>query len=73
MDRRRERGLPGRLAVLMFLAVTFGMQHAVAQSLPLQRIRLPAGFTIELVARVPGAREMAFDHAERPLRLEHRR
>jgi glucose/arabinose dehydrogenase len=60
MDRRRERGLPGRLAVLMFLAVTFGMQHAVAQSLPLQRIRLPAGFTIELVARVPGAREMAF-------------
>jgi len=28
--------------------------------LPLEQIKLPAGFTIELVARVPGAREMTF-------------
>ena len=33
---------------------------ARAQSLPLDRIHLPPGFTIELLARVPGAREMTF-------------
>ncbi|MGE5171148.1 MAG: PQQ-dependent sugar dehydrogenase [Rudaea sp.] len=50
----------GHLLALALLAVTFGAQHTAAQALPLERIRLPAGFTIELVARVPGAREMAF-------------
>ena len=30
-----------------------------ADDLPLDRIKLPSGFAIELVARVPGAREMA--------------
>jgi glucose/arabinose dehydrogenase len=33
---------------------------AVSQALPLDRIKLPPGFTIELVAHVPGAREMTF-------------
>ena len=33
---------------------------AAAQPLPLDRIRLPAGFTIEVLARVPSAREMTF-------------
>jgi glucose/arabinose dehydrogenase len=33
---------------------------APAQPLPLERIRLPQGFDIELVARVPGARELTF-------------
>jgi glucose/arabinose dehydrogenase len=35
-------------------------QSLAAQPLPLDRIRLPSGFTIELVARVPGARQIAF-------------
>ena len=43
----------GALAVLV-------AANALAQSLPLDRIHLPPGFTIELLARVPGAREMAF-------------
>ena len=33
---------------------------AVAQPLPLDRIRLPAGFTIDVVARIPSARQMTF-------------
>ena len=33
---------------------------AVAQPLPLDRIRLPAGFTIEVLTRIPSAREMTF-------------
>ena len=44
---------------LLFTAVSLP-SAAFAQALPLDRIRLPPGFTIELVARVPGAREMAF-------------
>jgi glucose/arabinose dehydrogenase len=35
-------------------------QSLAAQTLPLDRIKLPAGFAIELLARVPGARQMAF-------------
>lgn len=31
-----------------------------AQSLPLDTIRLPAGFTIDVLARAPGVRQMAF-------------
>lgn len=46
----------GRLiAVLLCLAASV----ARAADLPLERIRLPAGFSIELVARVPGARSLA--------------
>ena len=46
----------------LFTAVIgFAMAHAVAaQTLPLDRITLPQGFAIELVARVPGARQMTF-------------
>lgn len=47
----------GRVA-LALLAATVATQAAA--QLPLDRIRLPAGFAIELVARVPGARELAF-------------
>jgi glucose/arabinose dehydrogenase len=50
---KRRRALLAVLAAM--LAATAG-----AQTLPLERITLPSGFTIELVARVPGAREMAF-------------
>ncbi|HET8877242.1 MAG TPA: sorbosone dehydrogenase family protein, partial [Casimicrobiaceae bacterium] len=49
------------LLVSLFTLVTvFAVPPVCAQPLPLDRIRLPPGFTIELVARVPGAREMAF-------------
>ena len=47
-------------AAIVFAASTL---NGLAQGLPLDQIRLPKGFTIELVARAPGAREMAFgDH-----------
>jgi len=49
-----------RIAPLLLLAAAYLPSVAPAQPLPLDRIRLPPGFTIELVARVPGAREMAF-------------
>jgi len=43
------------------LASVLGCGAALAQSpLPLEKIRLPAGFSIELVARVPNARGMTF-------------
>ena len=42
------------------VAVALFVSDAIAQSPPLERIHLPPGFTIELLARVPGAREMAF-------------
>jgi glucose/arabinose dehydrogenase len=48
------------LVSLFTLATFFAAPSVCAQSLPLDRIRLPPGFTIELVARVPGAREMTF-------------
>jgi glucose/arabinose dehydrogenase len=57
-------GGPGRrfpiaqIAALTIFAVVTGAR-AFAQGLPLGDIRLPKGFTIELLARAPGAREMA--------------
>jgi len=43
------------------LACAFAGGAALAQApLPLEKIRLPPGFTIELVARVPNARGMTF-------------
>jgi len=47
---------------LGFLSVALGVMVAApvrGDDLPLDRIKLPPGFAIELVARVPGAREMA--------------
>jgi glucose/arabinose dehydrogenase len=44
----------------LLCAATLLAPLAQAQPLPLERIRLPPGFVIEEVARVPGAREMAF-------------
>jgi glucose/arabinose dehydrogenase len=41
------------------IAVSLAATLALAQPLPLDKIRLPQGFTIELVARVENAREMA--------------
>jgi glucose/arabinose dehydrogenase len=41
----------------IFAAVTL---NGFAQGLPLDQVRLPKGFTIELLARAPGAREMTF-------------
>jgi glucose/arabinose dehydrogenase len=40
------------------VALAFLPSAVLAQGLPLDRIKLPPGFTIELLARVPGAREM---------------
>jgi hypothetical protein len=48
-----------RIGALLLVATVAPLALA-AQSLPLDRIRLPQGFTIELLARVPGAREMTF-------------
>src|SRR5579864_2814497 len=52
--------MSSRIVPLLLLAAAYLPSSALAQALPLDRIRLPPGFTIELVARVPGAREMAF-------------
>ena len=45
----------------MLAAVTCAASHAMAQSdLPLERLKLPPGFAIETVARVPNARAMTW-------------
>ena len=55
-----RRSLP-RILIATALAWLLPSGMAAAQgTLPLERIRLPEGCTIELVARVPGAREMTF-------------
>jgi len=46
---------------LLILALCWG-QTVFAEELPLELIRLPAGFHIELLARVPNARGMAWGH-----------
>ena len=47
--------------VALVVAPWLGAGGAVAQSpLPLDKIRLPEGFSIELVARVPNARAMTW-------------
>ncbi len=43
----------------VLVAALLAVRPAGAQDLPLERIRLPPGFTIELFARVPNARGMA--------------
>lgn len=48
------------LRLLLAVPLALSCTAAFAQSLPLDRIRLPPGFTIELVARVPGARQLTF-------------
>jgi glucose/arabinose dehydrogenase len=58
--RTRTHRMHALLVSLLTLVAAFAATQVSAQSLPLDRIRLPPGFTIELVARVPGAREMAF-------------
>lgn len=49
------------LLTLGFALLTGGMPHALAapDALPLDRLKLPPGFHIELFARVPNARQMA--------------
>src|SRR3989442_1345545 len=49
------RGLTLTIAAFLIL----GSPLARSDDLPLNKIKLPPGFTIELVARVPNAREMA--------------
>src|SRR5215468_6696984 len=44
---------------LMLLAVPALIQTACAQDLPLDRIKLPSGFEIEVYAQVPNARSLA--------------
>ena len=48
--------MPRLFAALLFLLAT---SVVGAADLPLDRIRLPAGFAIEVYARVPGARSLA--------------
>jgi len=46
--------------LIAFTLMTFGwLAQAAADSLPLERLVLPPGFSIELFARVPNARQMA--------------
>lgn len=45
--------------LLQFFFLLFAASAALAAELPLDRIQLPPGFQIELVARVPNARAMA--------------
>jgi glucose/arabinose dehydrogenase len=52
-----ERPTMRRLALLI-LCSTAGMGLARGDDLPLDKIKLPPGFAIELLARVPAAREM---------------
>ena len=48
--------------ILCFILLMMGKENAIAEeNLPLDRIRLPAGFRIELFARVENARSMAID------------
>ncbi len=48
-----------RIGALFLVAIVAPLACA-AETLPLERIRLPRGFTIALLARVPGAREITF-------------
>ena len=52
------KALIARVALLAAVAALPGF--AAAQALPLDSIKLPPGFSIELVARVPSARAMAW-------------
>jgi glucose/arabinose dehydrogenase len=47
------------LALLAAILLTASAAPVRSETLPLDKIKLPPGFTIELVARVPNAREMA--------------
>jgi glucose/arabinose dehydrogenase len=49
------------IAVVAIVSINIAAsQSSVAQSLPLDQIKLPPGFSIELVARVPSARAMTW-------------
>jgi len=64
MGRPSARGGSAARSIAMQIAAAFMFAafapDIFAQGLPLGDIRLPKGFTIELVARAPGAREMTF-------------
>jgi glucose/arabinose dehydrogenase len=45
--------------ILLAASLAAGTSSVRAEDLPLERIKLPPGFTIELLARVPNAREMS--------------
>ena len=49
------------LQILLCIALSLAVAPSLAQpsTLPLESIKLPPGFSIELVARVDNAREMA--------------
>ena len=67
MNRQSLARLPPlvRGAALTFAAwLTLVLPQAgQAQSLPIEKIKLPPGFAIELLARVPNARQMAYSPA----------
>ena len=44
----------------LLLAALLSFEAAATDELPLESIRLPPGFSIELLASVPNARQMAF-------------
>jgi glucose/arabinose dehydrogenase len=51
--------MTSRLLALAMLALGC-CGASIAQSLPIDRVKLPPGFTIDVLARVPSAREMTF-------------
>ena len=48
------------VVLALLLGIVLGPGRVSAQALPLEKIKLPPGFTIELVARVDNARAMAW-------------
>ena len=60
LDMRNKRfGLAAIAACALWLLAP--VAHVAAQrALPMESVKLPPGFSIQLVARVPGAREMAW-------------
>ncbi len=56
----RRAGLHVGMLLAACLALVPAAGSAIAQSLPLEKIVLPPGFSIELAARVPNARAMAW-------------
>lgn len=53
----RSKSLVGRVVLALFLLLLF-VSVAFGETLPLQKIRLPKGFKIEVYAEVPKARSL---------------
>ena len=47
-----------KMRLLFIFLALLNSVYAYAENLPIEKLKLPAGFTIEIVARVPNARQM---------------